>query len=805
MKLFIAILAALIPGLIRGSAVGASVRDLSSRSTTQTSAGGVLILDSTIQNTGIGIRMDSNQATSLADSIILDYVAFSEITTANIQDSSGTVLAANLSPVRQWFQGNSYSVTGVRTCNHGVFNTPPTKSPALLDSTGKILSKSRPQYNTYTAAQFLSVKSVGGAIGDRVTDDWACINSFIENNAGCVILFFDAGTYRVSNTIFVPPGTQTVGEMFSTILASGKVFNDQTNPTPVLRVGNPGDSGIVEISDMVISTVGGSQGAVGIEWNVHGPTPGSTEMWDVHVRLGGSIGTDVNLANCPTTSTNLTNCATSYIGFHIKPTGSGYFEVWNTDHDLDDLNQSSINAFSARGILSESSVGPVWLVGTASEHHALLYQYSFRNTENIYAGLIQTETPYFQPTPDPPVLFSINTGLGDPAVSEDAWGLVITNSSNVFVYGAGLYSSFQPYSQACVNTQDCQTNMVLIDSDSTTVYIYQLTTTGSVNMLTQGPDTISRPHHWIMGRFDAVNRVKLDPDDLAYFTLGPNNSGRSTSLCVSSTQNMSLPAGPRKATRQVPMQVLALGFSRTGTQSMRIALETLGYNETNHGFTVWTNLLEIEMWTEAINAKFFGKGKPYGREEWDRLLGHYMAVTDVPHILFAEELIAAYPDAKVILTTRTPDSWWKSYEATIGRAFESPFGAVSAWLEPQTAGKVQEFWRIVFLAMFKTENVTPEIAKARFTAHYEGVRALVPKERLLDYRVGEGWETLCKFLEKDIPATPFPKVNDTQAFRLHLVQLVRPIWRRAFVKYVVPAIFVCAGLYLYVGKLGVFA
>ena len=78
---------------------------------------------------------------------------------------------------------------------------------------------------------------------------------------------------------------------------------------------------------MVISTTGGSQGAVGIEWNVKESSQGSAGMWDVHVRLGGAMGTNVNLANCPTTSTDLTKCATAYIGFHIKPTGSGYFEV----------------------------------------------------------------------------------------------------------------------------------------------------------------------------------------------------------------------------------------------------------------------------------------------------------------------------------------------------------------------------------------------------------------------------------------------------------------------------------------------
>ncbi|KAJ6625992.1 P-loop containing nucleoside triphosphate hydrolase protein [Mycena sp. CBHHK59/15] len=255
----------------------------------------------------------------------------------------------------------------------------------------------------------------------------------------------------------------------------------------------------------------------------------------------------------------------------------------------------------------------------------------------------------------------------------------------------------------------------------------------------------------------------------------------------------------RGALRTVPMQVLSLGFSRTGTASMRIALEELGYSETNHGFIVWTNLCEMEMWTEAIRAKYFGEGKPYGREEWDQLLGHCQAVTDVPHILFAEELIAAYPDAKVILTKRDPNSWWRSYQATIEPSLHSKFGVMNAWLEPQTAGKVRDFWRLVFLAMFKTDNVTEEVAKARYVAYYEEVEAMVPKERLLDYKVGEGWETLCSFLGKDIPAIGFPKVNDAQGFHQHMAKRVLPIWRRAAVKYVLPVVVVSAGVAIYAG------
>ncbi|KAJ7466490.1 hypothetical protein FB451DRAFT_1009672, partial [Mycena latifolia] len=138
-----------------------------------------------------------------------------------------------------------------------------------------------------------------------------------------------------------------------------------------------------------------------IEWNVQQSSQGSVGMWDVHIRLGGtkgSVGHQHKLRHCPTSSTVMSKCASAFLCLHITKTSSGYFEnvwVWNADHDLDDPAQTQMNVFSGRGVLVESAKSPVWLVGTASEYH-VIYQYSFNNAQNFYAGLIQTETPYFQ-------------------------------------------------------------------------------------------------------------------------------------------------------------------------------------------------------------------------------------------------------------------------------------------------------------------------------------------------------------------------------------------------------------------------
>jgi glucan 1,3-beta-glucosidase len=117
-----------------------------------------------------------------------------------------------------------------------------------------------------------------------------------------------------------------------------------------------------------------------------------------------------------------------------------------------------------------------------SEHHAL-YQYSLVNAKNHYLGLIQTESPYYQPAPAAPAPFSVNSAFSDPTTYQgSAWGLWVQNSQNILVLGAGLYSFFQNYGQACLDTVSCQQQIANIDSSST-ISIYGLSTVGTVNQL----------------------------------------------------------------------------------------------------------------------------------------------------------------------------------------------------------------------------------------------------------------------------------------------------------------------------------
>jgi glucan 1,3-beta-glucosidase len=181
----------------------------------------------------------------------------------------------------------------------------------------------------------------------------------------------------------------------------------------------------------------------------------------------------------------------AFMLLHVTEKASAYLEntwMWTADHELDLAGHAQINVYTGRGILIESK-GPVWLWGTASEHHQL-YNYQVSNAENVFMGLIQTETPYYQSNPSALTPFTPQPKKwNDPDFStcttascRKSWGLRVLNSSDTYIYGAGLYSFFENYAQTCLNSEDCQENMVEVDCSD--VHIYGLTTKASVNMVT---------------------------------------------------------------------------------------------------------------------------------------------------------------------------------------------------------------------------------------------------------------------------------------------------------------------------------
>lgn len=221
---------------------------------------------------------------------------------------------------------------------------------------------------------------------------------------------------------------------------------------------------------------------------------------------------------------------------------------------------------------------------------------------------------------------------------------------------------------------------------------------------------------------------------------------------------------------------------------MHEALNRLGQGPVYHMLSIIRNPPDSIMWQEAIDAKYFHKGKPFTRSDWDQLLGHCASVTDVPTTLFAEELIAAYPDAKVILTNRHVDAWHHSVMTTVIPALRNPFISALSYFDNHFLG----LWRPMIGKMFKGAFGGPAGFEANgkeiYREHYEKVRAMVPKERLLDFQVGEGWERLCEFLEVPMPEGPFPRVNETKAFGDRIALMGRRAFMNVMLTKVLPVL-----------------
>jgi glucan 1,3-beta-glucosidase len=450
---------------------------------TQT-ASGMAFIDAVVTNTPTFITT-TKSSSSLAGSIVINNAKLNSVPVAVKVAGGATVLNGGTTTIASWGQGNTYKGTSSTGFAQGNIAAP-TKDSSLLDGSGKVVMKVHPQYESYALSQIVSVRSEG-AKGDGVTDDTAALKAIFAKYAGCKIIFFDAGTYVITSTLEIPAGTQMIGEVWSVIAAKGSAFGNAANPTVAVRAGASGSQGILEISDIIFSTIGPTPGAVVLEWNVKQPSgkQAGAGMWDSHVRIGGTAGTQLQLPDCPAGSQN-SKCMAASLGIHITSGATAYFEgtwVWLADHELDIHGSQRLSIFSARGLLSESQ-GPVWLIGTGSEHHTL-YQYNLHKAANHFLAQIQTESPYYQPAPVAPAPFSVNSNLGDPTSYPGgySWGLTISQSKNIVVFGAGLYSFFNNYLQDCLKTFNCQSQILSIDSASTGVTVHSLSTVAVTNQV----------------------------------------------------------------------------------------------------------------------------------------------------------------------------------------------------------------------------------------------------------------------------------------------------------------------------------
>ena len=203
------------------------------------------------------------------------------------------------------------------------------------------------------------------------------------------------------------------------------------------------------------------------------------------------------------------------------------------------------------------------------------------------------------------------------------------------------------------------------------------------------------------------------------------------------------------------LKVIGSGFGRTGTLSMKVALEQLGYDKTHHMEYVLKSADQRAWWHEIATGK---------TADWEKIFDGYRASVDFPSASYYNELLAAFPEAKIVHTVRDVYRWYQSASETIYALSQTP---------PAWAKKLIPFvrsnremvdgtvWNRVFHGRFEDKAYAKQI----FRDYSEQVKADIPADKLLVFEVKDGWEPLCAFLGKEVPDTPFPHVNDSASFR----------------------------------------
>jgi hypothetical protein len=201
-------------------------------------------------------------------------------------------------------------------------------------------------------------------------------------------------------------------------------------------------------------------------------------------------------------------------------------------------------------------------------------------------------------------------------------------------------------------------------------------------------------------------------------------------------------SGPRE------LRVVGAGIGRTGTHSLKVALERLLGAPCHHMVEVFMHPEQIPVWTDAV------EGRPV---DWRQLLSGYSALVDWPGASFWSELTSAFPDALVLLSVRDPEAWYRSAINTIFVGLDQAPAEMQPWMRT-----VRKLMHDRFSDDFDDE---PAMVAA-FRRHNDAVRAAIPPARLLEWSPGDGWAPICERLGLPVPDEPFPVTNTTDEFRM---------------------------------------
>lgn len=242
---------------------------------TDQGTGSITVLDSHFNGVPYAITI-----ASLGDeqpNIVLDNLLVENSDAVVLVSGGDTILPGSAGALyfNSWASGYRYLPDGSGGKMTGFVDPAPDKPSSLLDGTGAYFQQSKPQYETEAPIS----ATAHGVSNDGTGDQTAAINALLAGNAGSVI-FFPGGVYLVEGTVKIPLGSRIVGSGWSQIMGTGTYFQDVDDPQVLIQVGDEGDSGVIEISDMLFTVKGPTAGAVLMEWNVHESAQGSGKWPD---------------------------------------------------------------------------------------------------------------------------------------------------------------------------------------------------------------------------------------------------------------------------------------------------------------------------------------------------------------------------------------------------------------------------------------------------------------------------------------------------------------------------------------------
>lgn len=202
------------------------------------------------------------------------------------------------------------------------------------------------------------------------------------------------------------------------------------------------------------------------------------------------------------------------------------------------------------------------------------------------------------------------------------------------------------------------------------------------------------------------------------------------------------------------LEVIGAGYGRTGTLTLKTALEMLGFGPCHHMLEVMGNPAQVEFWNAAAASE---------PVDWEEVYAGYRSTVDWPGCHFYAELAERYPDAKVVLTSRDPASWYESMSQTI------LVGMREMGLNTEVPRDNPMYFgaKLIAEAAFHFDY-SKESGMAALERHNAAVRAAIPADRLLEFEVRQGWEPLCAFLGVPVPDQPFPATNERENFGEHI-------------------------------------